>query len=243
MQLAASIFFLMTFASLRFADLRGAQDIWSTDTALFGRSLDHKDKGGAITAWATPRVGLKSRGGRCAPALALWQCYRPDNPDPTGPKFHFLFPYFPKDWTPDFARAGANGAAQAALARLEERCGLSIGRSLRPPRAWFATCAAQLAFMREDRVTLGRRSTGSVMPDRYDRGVCVTELRLRDEILGLANDGWRPQKAFAVPNAATKSTRRNKVETKTAVSDASSAPETSSMTKLTSEVDIAGLYV
>ena len=37
------------------------------------------------------------------------------------------------------------------------------------------------------------------MPDRYDRAVCATELRIRDEILGRAREGWAPAAAFELP--------------------------------------------
>ena len=38
------------------------------------------------------------------------------------------------------------------------------------------------------------------MPERYDRAFCVTELRLRDDILSkIAAEGWRPSVSYAAP--------------------------------------------
>ena len=37
------------------------------------------------------------------------------------------------------------------------------------------------------------------MPDRYDRAVCATELRIRDDILGRVRAGWVPAAAFELP--------------------------------------------
>ena len=36
------------------------------------------------------------------------------------------------------------------------------------------------------------------MPDRYDKAVCSTELKLRGSIFTQIRSGWRPQRAFEV---------------------------------------------
>ena len=241
LQLAASILCLMIFASLRFSDLRDVSDLWTSNSAICGRSLNHKDKGGAIMCWAAPKEGLKSKGKWCLPALSFWNTVNPSLPkegaaSQGGNKFYFLFPYFDKEWAVDFARAATNGTAQATLTRLEEACELKgLGRTLHSPRSWFATCATQLAFKREDRTTLGRWAAGSVMPDRYDRGICVTELRLRDEILGQVKDGWRPQKAFEIP------TSKDKIQNEAKESESDSTSVTSTASQFKTEVNIADL--
>ena len=61
-QLAAALFCLMTFASLRFAEIRDVSHLRITHTAICGRPLNHKDKNGAIMAWAAPKEGLRSDG-------------------------------------------------------------------------------------------------------------------------------------------------------------------------------------
>ena len=40
------------------------------------------------------------------------------------------------------------------------------------------------------------------MPNRYDKAVCATELKLRDRIFEKVRSGWRPQHAFQVGTAA-----------------------------------------
>ena len=61
LKLAASIFRLMIFASLRFCDIRGVSKFWKSKTAICGHSLNRKDKGGTITQWAAPLEGLYSQ--------------------------------------------------------------------------------------------------------------------------------------------------------------------------------------
>ena len=189
--------------------------------------------------WAAPKDGLKSAGKWCIPVISFLETVRPSTHGVTNPAlaFRFLFPHFAPDWTWDFERAGTNGAAQTVLTKLEDLCGFKGTKcTLHSPRARFATCATQLAFKREDRATLGRWSAGSVMPDRYDRGVCVTELRLRDEILGQVNDGWKPQKAFEVPRPPKKNTKTQPIDSET---DTTSVTSTASQFK--EEIDIADL--
>ena len=48
MQLSAALSSLMIFASLRFADTKDVLEFWVSDSAVCGKSLDHKDKAGPI---------------------------------------------------------------------------------------------------------------------------------------------------------------------------------------------------
>ena len=92
---------------------------------------------------------------------------------------------------------------------------------------------ASITFSREDREKLGRWAPGSLMPDRYDRATCTTELRLRNEILERIRSGWEPTNSFETPG--TQSTTKDEAES----SSASSTSETSS---LLSEEDITDLW-
>ena len=87
------------------------------------------------------------------------------------------------EWEVLSRRSGANGTAQAALTKIERALGFTLGLKLHSPRTFFATCAGLLRFPREEREKLGRWAAASVMPDRYGRAVCVTELLLRGDIL------------------------------------------------------------
>ena len=40
------------------------------------------------------------------------------------------------------------------------------------------------------------------MPDKYDRAVCATELRIRSEIITKVNNGWRPCREYELPDMA-----------------------------------------
>ena len=193
------MFTLLINASLRFCDIRDVSDLWTTAAEIVGRSLNSKDKAGALMTWAVPLWDLFTKGAWTCSLIAYWDTAKPDTNDPNNPSFMFLFPYFSKGWDINFPRAATNGGAQACFNQLEKVFGLKTGRTLRPPRTWFATCANRLASKREVREKLGRWSAGSLMPGRYDRATCATELRLRSDIVNKVADGRRPQGAFGIP--------------------------------------------
>ena len=112
-----------------------------------------------------------------------------------------LFPWVGKDWVIVGSKTSTAGTVQAALSRVEILLGFSMKLKIHSPRAWFATCAHQLLYPREDREKLGRWDPGSLMPDLYDRSACATELRLRGEILERIRKGvWKPTNAFETPS-------------------------------------------
>ena len=74
------------------------------------------------------------------------------------------------------------GAAKAALTRLQKELGCGPWLKLRSARAWIPTCARQLLYSREERGKLGQWGPGSLIPDRYGRAICATELRIWGEI-------------------------------------------------------------
>ena len=73
-------------------------------------------------------------------------------------------------------------------------------------------CANQLEFPREERGELGHWAPGSLVPDKYDKDVCATELKLRSKILSHVREGWRPQAAFQVEDKCTPLAADRKVE-------------------------------
>ena len=178
--------------------------------------------------WATPKHGITGLNW-AGPVLKFWKGVKPtpdENPAP-------LFPYWGKNWEIIPGKIGTAGTTQAAIQRLEKFFGVSLGLKIHSPRTWAATCANQLLYSREDREKLGRWAPGSLMPDVYDRAVCVTELRLRDQILEKIRNGWSPSQSFETPG-------KNKTEVEDA--ETSSASSTSETSSVTSEVDIADLY-
>ena len=133
----------------------------------------------------------------------------------------------------------------ACFRNLENALWFDSGCTLHSFRSWLATCANQLAFKREDREKLGRWSAGPVMPDRYDRATCATELRLRNEIVAQVADGRRPQVALEVPS---KPGVKQSIDTSKAGagtpggSDTDSTSMTSTAPHIKPEIKISELY-
>ena len=194
MRYYASMFVLMTMTSLRFCDTRDVVKVWVTETAICGVSVDHKTKNAEPTQWAAPKSGLVTDSLWLAPIARLWKKISPADGHAVN-----MSPRADGEWNLVTRKVGTHGTAQAALLRLEEVTGFKIKLRIHSPRTFFATCAGQLRFPREEREKLGRWVAGSVMPERYDRSVCVTELGIRNDIINRINtQGWRPQSAFNV---------------------------------------------
>ena len=253
LRLYCSLMFLLTTASLRFADTADVCELFLTDTAVCGCSINAKDRNGASMRWATVRAGIQSNGAWVRPLFRLW-----DRLKPVRGKFTWLFPYVNSEWKVDLKRRATYGVAQAAFQRLTNLFGFEGRFTLHSPRNWFTTCAGQLLYSREHREKLGRWAPGSVMPDHYDRAVCATELRLRAEIIAKFNQGWRPSKEYEIPEIANSEGLLTQPEGKTgdgphseeknlekcvSSSDEESTSVTSTMTMLATqkEEDIADL--
>ena len=104
-----------------------------------------------------------------------------------------------KEWKLISRRSATVGTAQAALNRLQTLMRLGYKLKMHSPRSFFATCASQLRFPREEREKLGHWAPVSVMPDIYDRAVCATELRIRLDVANRITNGRKPSAAFEVP--------------------------------------------
>ena len=231
-RLYAAIFFLMTMASLRFCDLSDVQKLWKTKTAVCGISINHKDGGWALMNWATPRSGINTKGVWFQIIDQFWCKIKPKSEDEFAP----LFPRVTPEWIIDRKRPGTSGTVQAALTRLEGRLGFPPLCTLHSPRNWFPTMGDQLLFPGEKRNRLGRWAKGSKMPEKYDRTFCVSELKIRDDILQELNKGWTPEDNFEIPTK--KKEERDELET-------SPAGDTSVVTTpsdMRSEVDISKIY-
>ena len=88
-QLYCASFLLMAMASIRFADTMDVLSLWRSDSALFGRPINHKDKQGELMTWATPLSGLATKGAWAETLLAYCEMVKPD---PEGGKYVRLFP-------------------------------------------------------------------------------------------------------------------------------------------------------
>ena len=190
-----SLVCLLVYASLRYADTVCVCKLWKSDTAICGLSVNSKDKNGDLMNWATPMTGVISSDWTY-PLLKFWDGIKPSD-DASSVT---LFPWWGKDWVISDSKKSTAGAVQATLSRLETLLGFNLKLKIHSPRSWVATCAHQLLYPREDREKLGRWNPGSLMPDLYDRSVCATELRLRDEIFEKIRSGvWKPTNAFETP--------------------------------------------
>ena len=147
--------------------------------------------------WAAPLTGLAGNTW-VAPITRLWEKLRPGKG-----LYDNLFPMVNDKWDLVSKRVGTYGSAQNALNRFQNKIGTNLKLKLHSPRTFFATCAGRLRIPREERAKLGMWAAGSLMPDRYGRAVCVTELATRGDIIKKINqDGWRPQGAFCAPQKA-----------------------------------------
>ena len=149
-------------------------------------------------------------------------------------KHSWLFPHVNHEWTLDYKKRGTFGVGKAAISRMEEKFGFPKSAQLHSARNFFATCAGQLLYGREFREKLGRRTAGILMPDRYDRAECATELRLRSEIIEKLNSGRRPTKAYEVPPTILADEQLCKKENK--LSESESDTEETSETSLPEDI-------
>lgn len=101
-----ALFRLMSFASLRFPDLRQVVDNWVSNSAICGLSVNQKAKNGDLTQWATPKMGIALTGFRESLALRYWGKIIPREG-----RMARLSPYVDKACEIDSHRKATNGAA------------------------------------------------------------------------------------------------------------------------------------
>ena len=265
MRFYASAYLLMVFASLRFSDCKAIIELWTTETAVCGRSIDLKLKTRPIITWATPIGGIRAEGKWAEPLFKVWKRHPPME----GGR-HSLFRFSDDTWSIDVTRRPHYYTVLKMFRKLCEYMGYEKPIwTLHSARAWFPTCAAQLGWSEDDRRRLGHWAPGSAMMETYDRADCTSELRLRNTIMGkIAIEGWSPTKAFEVPptdsiennppvqepasgretqvgtSATPKEDAVNKVSTDCELSgdDSSTSSLTWDKVSVLSEVDIADLY-
>ena len=254
-----SAYLLMVFASLRFSDVKAVFEIWRSETAICGRSIDRKLKSRPIITWATPAQGFLSEGKWDGPLFSIWE----KHPPAKGGR-HALYRFADDSWEVDPTLRPPYFTVLKMFRKTCEFLGYKNPKwTLHSARNWFPTCANQLGWSEDDRRRLGHWAPGSFTMEKYDRDICTTELRLGSSIFGTITDNkWEPTPAFEVPKPLANSLDANQtnpqvtnektieqvtthVERIEAVSDDDSS--TSSMTwdnksDGLSEVDIADLY-
>ena len=140
-----------------------------------------------------PEKGFRTKGAWLNPVLTYWKKFMPAEGE-----FQYLFPNVDKNWKTSRKQA-PGGNIQAVITRIEFKFGFPRLITTHSPRNFYATCARQLLYSKEERNTLGHWKADSEMCDRYDRAVCATELKLRNSILAKLDGGWRPVPEFEVP--------------------------------------------
>ena len=98
----------------------------------------------------------------------------------------------------DLNRSASYGLIQANVREFEREMVFTSKFTPHSSRGWSPTCANQLDFPREGLERLGHWAPGSIMPDRYYKAVCATELKLRCKIFAEIRTGRRPHPAFQV---------------------------------------------
>ena len=129
---------------------------------------------------------------------------------------------------------------QASLTRLEKKLGFDSHLKLHSPRNWFPTAANQLLMEPDKREHLGRWKKGSVMPELYDKTVCVTELAIRNQILDKIDQGWLPCASFEIPKQVGNQ-KECELESLNSESSAGETSVTPTASFLKKEVDISQL--
>ena len=200
-RLYCALFLLLAFSSLRFADTTQVECVFNSGTALCGSGVNSKDKSGDLMSWATPITGLLGSAAWAKPILDFWERLNFNKVEQGALKS--LFPHVDNDWEVNYKRGASFGLVQNKLIKIARELGYSDKINLHPFRGWAPTCASQLNFPREDRGKLGHWAPGSIMPERYDKAICATELKLRDTIFSKLRSGWRPQHAFQVGSQDT----------------------------------------
>ena len=192
----AATYLLMCLASLRFADTKVVFHLWLSKTAVCGVSLDLKLHSRPIIEWATPITALGASNGHWADTfIQLWGS---DPPKPGGSRS--LFYHVDKNRNLHPTKRAPSALVIKSMRTIAAEIGFSdIKLTTHSARNFFPTCSAQLGWSEENRRTVGHWAEGSVMPNVYDRAFCVTELRLRNNILQKIQNGWVPTQSFEVP--------------------------------------------
>ena len=128
----ASMFILMTMASLRCCDTRGVFDLRVSGSAICGLPADRRRKNKELTQWASPKGGIATDT-RFEP-ITRWR----GKIAPKEGHSANLLPRIGNGWELVSRRAGTSGAVQAVLSKLEKGLGFSLGLRLRSPMAFFA---------------------------------------------------------------------------------------------------------
>ena len=192
---AACVMF-MVFASFRFADTKNIREITLKKETVAGPCLPTKNLKGPFY-WAFPITGFISAGAWFDVIADVRTRYHSCE----GLPMNYLFAHT-IDWKFDDTvyPPAKYGSTLRTLRTFLKNAGFpKANHALHPARNSFNTFAAQLGWSRSDRATIGRWAPRSQMPTAYDRSKCITELRLRYDVVKRIKNGWAPSCDFDLP--------------------------------------------
>ena len=162
-------------------------------------------------ALGLPRQGITGARDWVQLIVDMRQAYREING--AGPCFTFM--RIDHAWELVAADAAPYSKTRRKLALLCVGIGDAEGETykLHSPKNLFPTAANQLNFDQRELNIIGRWSSNSKMPERYDRAACAHELLLRNTIVQRMIEGWGLAPAFHLPVSVDKSVRIGRLET------------------------------
>ena len=192
----AACVMIMVFASFRFIDTTNIREInYKKDTVAWSCLPSKTQK--RPFYWVFPMAGFVANCSRFDVIVDVRLRYR----QCTGLPMNFLSIHT-KDWQlgdVNFPRATYGSTLRTFRLFLGKAGFPKTKHTLRSPRNAFNTFAAKLGWTRADRAMIGRLSTRSDVPNKYDRAKCVTELRLRYDVVSRIKNGWAPSCDFDLP--------------------------------------------
>ena len=146
---------------------------------------------------SSPKVGIDGYAGRAKPILEMRKLFG----SKYGKQMKFIFPVVGRGWEEMFPSPASYASVREKLTNFAIAWNIPGGSelTLHSPRNFLPTVGSQADLPREARARLGHWAPTFCMPERYDRNACVSELRVRAQLLTLLASGWKPTLPFEVP--------------------------------------------
>ena len=194
---------LMTYASLRFADVRMMRSFEINEESIHGALLTSETKKhhGRHCPWGWAMMGIANRTNWTQPLLDLRQAYLEVNGAPT----QYAFRRLGHTWGLVSEDPAAYRTTSRKLALICVGIGDAKGESytLHSPKTLSPTATNQMSFDQRRLTIIGHWSSASRIPGRYDRGVCANELLLRNTIAQKMAAGRALAPAYHLPSTVT----------------------------------------
>ena len=164
---------LMTYASLRFADVQRLRPFGVNEDSIRGTLLSSKTKKshGQNWPWACPLMGLTGATDWIQPIAQLRAAYRKVN----GRDMSYTFPRLGRKWLLVAEGPAPYSTTRRKLEILRTGLGGPNGESytLHPQKNLSPTASNQMSFDQREMALIGHWSSASRMPERYGRSVCT----------------------------------------------------------------------